>query len=105
MYQTERRTPRYAFAAPVEIIDRGNARVLVASTGNLSCYGCFVETAAPFVRGTRIKVTITYNGSLFMAYGRVAYATAEGMGIVFSGVEPDDAATLERWLEQCAIAT
>ena len=37
-------------------------------------------------------------GTTFVAFGNVAYATGEGMGIVFSTVEANNQAILEKWL-------
>ena len=41
---------------------------------------------------------MVHEETTFVAFGKVAYATGEGMGIVFSTVEADDQAILEKWL-------
>ena len=47
----------------------------------------------------RVRVRITHSGADFAAIGNVtANVTATGMGIVFTDIEPNDRAILERWL-------
>ena len=41
---------------------------------------------------------MVHEETTFVAFGKVAYATDEGMGIVFSLVEADNQAILEKWL-------
>ena len=98
----KRRAPRYLFRAPTEVTDTDSFLVLVAPTGDLSRFGCFVETSTPFPRGTGIKITIAHAGEMFTAYGRVAYHTIEGMGIAFNQVESSAQAILDKWLSQRA---
>ena len=93
-----RRMPRYAFKAASVVTEIGSTRIVVASTSDLSRFGCFVQAPSPFPQGTRIHIEMVHEETTFVAFGKVAYATGEGMGIVFSTVEADDQAILEKWL-------
>ena len=72
---------------------------VVSLTRDLSFSGVFVKTTTPFSTGTRVRVRITHSGADFAAIGTVtSNLTPTGMGIVFTEIEPNDRATLERWL-------
>lgn len=100
MHQRERRrSPRYPLTVPSEVTDTDTSQApLGAATVEVSRYGCSVQTRTPFPRGTRIKIRMSHAGSVFEAFGRVAYVTEEGMGIVFSIVEAEMQAILDEWL-------
>jgi hypothetical protein len=68
-------------------------------TRDLGAGGCFVKTAAPLPKGSRIRVRIEHAGAEFTAMGRVTdNVCAEGMGVEFTEMEPQDRAILEKWL-------
>jgi hypothetical protein len=98
--RVERRgATRYNFGAIAEVIDLDQSRELVSITRDLSASGSFVKTTTPFPTGTRVRVRITHSGEDFAAIGNVtSNVTPTGMGIVFTDVEPNDRAILERWL-------
>jgi hypothetical protein len=94
-----RRSDRYSFNANAEVRDLGSRNEQVLITRDLSAGGCFVKTAAPLPKGTRIRVRIEHAGAEFRATGRVTdNVTAEGMGVEFIEVEPRNRAILEEWL-------
>jgi hypothetical protein len=98
--RVERRgATRSNFGAIAEVIDLDARGDLVSVTRDLSLSGCFVKTTTPFPKGTRVRVRITHSGADFTALGNVTdHVTATGMGIVFTQIEPNDRAKLERWL-------
>jgi len=97
--RTPRRSDRYSVAATAEVTDLGSENEQVLMTRDLSMGGCFLKTAAPLSRGSRIRMRIEHAGAEFIAVGRVTdNITAEGMGVEFVDMEPRDRATLERWL-------
>lgn len=99
--RTPRKFDRHSFAATAEIRDLGSRNEQVAITRDLSAGGCFVKTAAPLPKGTRIRVRIEHAGNEFTAVGRVTdNVSAIGMGVEFVEVEPKDRAILEKWLPQ-----
>lgn len=68
-------------------------------TRDLSAGGCFIATATPLPKGSRIRVRIERRGIEFTATDRVTdNVTAEGMGVEFVEIEPKDRAILEKWL-------
>ena len=95
-----RRVPRVPFKATSVVTETGSAQIVVAQTTELSRFGCFVQTAKPYPRGTRVHVELTDGGDVFTASAAVAYVTAEGMGVVFSMVEPDKYEILAKWLSR-----
>ena len=95
-----RRAHRYLFSAPTEITDFPPSRVLIAPTGDLSRFGCYIETTKPFPRGTQIRIKIAHAGELFVGNGRVAFHTNDGMGVAFSEVDSQEQAILDGWLAE-----
>ena len=72
---------------------------LAAHTEDLSVFGCFVETTAPFPAGTKVRLRISHAGVNFLAQGKVAYARNDGgMGIAFTSIEPSSLPILDAWL-------
>jgi hypothetical protein len=62
----------------------------------LNLFDCFVETDRPFARGTKVRIRISHNGTIFTAQGRVAYTRDRaGMGIIFTSVEPSNVSILD----------
>jgi PilZ domain len=94
-----RRALRHGFVANAELIDLQSQIRLQEQITDLSLYGCGITAAKPFSAGTRVQVRITYNGSKFVAIGRVAYANSDGdMGIAFVRIDRDDETVLEKWI-------
>lgn len=95
-----RRVPRIPFKATSVVTETDSSEIVVAQTTELSRFGCFVETIKPYPKGTRVHIEVAETGTTFVASGAVAYVTREGMGVVFSLVEPDSQAILESWLSR-----
>ena len=95
-----RRVPRIPFKATSVVGEVGSTRVVVAHTTELSRFGCFVQTARPYPQGTRVHIEMAEGGTTFSASGVVAYVTGEGMGVVFSLVEPESYEVLSQWLSR-----
>jgi hypothetical protein len=96
--RTPRRSDRYSFNATAEVRDLGSRNEQVAITRDLSAGGCFVKTAAPLPKGTRIRVRVEHAGTEFTAVGRITHNVSEGMGVEFIEIEPKDRALLDKWL-------
>ena len=94
-----RRATRHLFGGAAEVINVESQKQLTSLTRDLSLYGCFVTSKAPFPKGTGVRLKITNSKANFSAVGHVAYNLPdEGMGIAFVLVEPKDQAVLEEWL-------
>ena len=72
---------------------------MAAHTEDLSMFGCFVETIAPFPAGTKVSLRISHAGANFTGQGTVAYSRPNaGMGIAFTSIEPSSLPVLDLWL-------
>ena len=96
----QHRAMRRPFAAKAEVVDVESERQVLAVTGDLSVFGCFVETPAPFPNGTKVRIRIIHRGATFVALGFVSNVRSTGMGIRFGAIEPAHQQTLENWLGQ-----
>ena len=94
-----RRFDRYSFGATAEVKELSSRKEQILITRDLSAGGCFVKSAAPLPKETRVRVRIEHAGAKFTALGRVTHnISAEGMGVEFVQVEAKDRAILEKWL-------
>lgn len=91
---------RRPFAARAEVVDVESEKQVTSVTGDLSVFGCFIETPSPFPRDTRVRIRINHRGATFVALGYVSNVRSTGMGIRFSTIEPAHQQTLENWLAQ-----
>jgi PilZ domain len=96
----QHRAMRRPFAARVEVVEVESERQVSSVTGDLSVFGCFVETPAPFPHGTKVRIRINHRGTTFVAHGFVSNVRPTGMGIRFGAIEPAHQQILENWLAQ-----
>jgi hypothetical protein len=99
MFHERRSTSRYLLRCTIEVTDIATGTCLAAVTADCGLYGCFVETATPFLNGRAVALKITHNGKTITTTGEVAHAISQrGMGIAFGAQTPDDYAVLAGWL-------
>jgi hypothetical protein len=99
MEESQRRTPRFPFSAPAEILNAGS--VVSTHVTELSAYGCYLESTAPLASGTRVTIRVFAAGQCFEAKASVLYSQPNlGMGIVFREVRAPSQAILHEWLQQ-----
>jgi PilZ domain-containing protein len=98
----DRRThPRYAFSAGIEVVNAGSGARINTRVRDLSQRGCFANTPNPFELGTVTDLRITKGDKSFVARARVVYnQPGKGMGLMFTGVDPLQAGTLETWIAE-----
>ena len=97
--RTPRQSDRHSFSATAEVKDLGSRNEQVLITRDLSAGGCFLKTAVPLPKRSRICVRITHRGKDFTAVGRVTdNVSADGMGVEFTEIEAKDRAILDKWL-------
>src|SRR4030088_880073 len=98
----DRRThPRYKFIAAVEVVATESGARIETRVRDLSQQGCYVDTNSALSLGTVTDVRITKGAQLFEARARVVYSRAsQGMGLVFTAIEPEQFRTLETWLAE-----
>jgi hypothetical protein len=95
------RATRQAFVANVIVTEVVTERQITGVIRNLSLFGCYVETAVPFMRGVKAQLTVIHDSQKFTVLGKVVRAEAnKGMGITFTSIQPDDQTTLEKWMEK-----
>jgi hypothetical protein len=100
MEQPIRRTPRFPFSAPAEVL-RPGAHAEKTRVNELSLYGCYLDTKTPLPRGTNVTVKIISGGQYFEASATVIYSQPTlGMGLAFREVKPTFLAVLQKWLRQ-----
>jgi hypothetical protein len=98
----DRRThPRYEFTAAGEVIATESGARIETRVRDLSQQGCYVDTNNALPLGTVTDVRITKGAQLFEARARVVYSRAsQGIGLVFTAIEPEQLRTLETWLAE-----
>jgi hypothetical protein len=96
----ERRTrERYPFTAIVEAEEIGSGMRIVASSGDLSRGGCYVETTSPFPVESTVKLHLVKERASFDVVAKVVHSkTGVGMGLFFNHAEADQLWVLEKWL-------
>lgn len=93
--------PRYALPAAVEVVATGSGEQIQARLRDLSLQGCYVDTERPFALETAVQARIRRGARSFEAEARVVYTrTGSGMGLMFTAVEPGQAATLHGWIAE-----
>ena len=96
-----RRTDRFPFEAPVEVIREQSHERITGVTGEISLHGCFVNTVFSFPVGSVVNLTISEPGRSLSVTGEIAYVlTRKGIGIRFCQIESEDAVALQEWLEE-----
>jgi hypothetical protein len=98
-YEPVRRTPRYSLIVDIEMTDMQLESRIRARTKMLSPFGCGVDTAEHFPKGTTVRIKLSHQGAEVRALARVVYSSSDhGMGVVFTSVEREDERTLESWI-------
>jgi len=99
MDSDRRCAPRYQFIADAEVTVIVSATKLNAKTGDLSVGGCFLDLLNPPPERTEIRVRISHASTTFTALGSVVFVFPNlGMGVMFTSVEADQRAVLQKWL-------
>jgi hypothetical protein len=101
MDSERRRAPRYPIIADAEITEIVSDTKLSARTSDLSVGGCFLDMLNPSPEGTEIRVRISHTNTTFTALGRVVFLFPNmGMGVMFTSVDANQQAVLQKWLEE-----
>jgi hypothetical protein len=96
-----RRTTRHSHRWTVDVTDVKSGNGVGGITRDVGLFGCFVETATPFLSGRTITLKITHDNETLSVSGEVSHAVAgEGMGIVFGTLAPREYAFLKGWLAE-----
>jgi PilZ domain len=96
-----RNHPRYKFIAAGEVVAAESGARIATRVRDLSQQGCYVDTDNALPLGTATDVRITKGAQLFEARARVVYSRAsQGMGLMFTAIEPEQVWILETWLTE-----
>ena len=99
MDSERRHAPRYPFIADAEVTEISSDTRLAAKTSDLSLSGCFLDMLNPSPQGKDVRVTISHEGATFTALGSVVFVLPNmGMGVVFTSVEHNQQAILQKWI-------
>jgi hypothetical protein len=96
----QNRRLRVPFAASAEIApETSPAAGVSAQVTELSLYGCYIATPAPFAVQTLLYVKIFNGAEYFETKATVIYSQpAQGMGLAFREIKPHFLVTLKRWI-------
>jgi len=96
----QHRRLRVPFTAPAEIAPENSPGAgVTAQVSELSLYGCYIATPAPFAAQTPLLVKIFNGTEYFEAKATVIYSqAAQGMGLAFREIKPHFLVTLKRWI-------
>jgi len=93
--------PRYEFVAAAEVVPAESGARMETRVRDLSQQGCYVDTRDALPLGTVTEVRINKGSQRFEARARVVYSrAANGMGLMFATIEPEQLRTLETWLTE-----
>jgi hypothetical protein len=96
-----RRSTRIPFVASAEIIDEAENTRSTSQVSDLSLHGCFVQLPNPFPEGTPVTIEIYKDEDFVETPATVAFLQPKrGMGLTFTGMEPQFALVLKKWISQ-----
>ena len=97
--EDRRNADRHIFTASAEVVELSSGARFSTRTTDLGPGGCFVDTMLPFPVGAKVRVSVRKGQTTFETAGVVVYSqTGLGMGIAFSGMEPQQRDALDTWL-------
>lgn len=95
-----RSVPRYTFIADAEVVESGTKARLTARISEIGLKGCYIDLLNPLPAGLNILVKIFKNNQTFEEEAQVVYThPTMGMGVVFTGTNPDHEKVLEGWIQ------
>jgi hypothetical protein len=96
-----RRHSRYPFTATAEIVEANSQTRIQGRTSDLSRGGCYVDSTCRFSAGSIVKIRLTKEMCSFEARADVVYSLdGMGMGVKFTGADPEQLSTLEKWMAE-----
>ncbi len=94
-----RQHARYLFTAAVEAVEPKSQMRIQGRTTDLSRGGCYVDTITSFPTGSIIKMRLTKENRSFEAQAEVVYSlVGMGMGVKFTGADPEQLWIVEKWI-------
>lgn len=105
MQHDRRRTPRYPFAASIEMREGKSEDKRTARVTGLSLNGCFVQTESPYPEGASLAVKLFTETEFYEGQATVIYQQENrGMGLMFTDTRPYYLMVLRKWLLSAMMA-
>ncbi len=105
MEYDRRRTPRYPFAASIEMREGASDDKRTARVTALSLNGCYVNTESPYPEGTSLAVKVFTPTEFYEGQAKVIYTLGkQGMGLMFTETKPYYVMVLRKWLLAAMLA-
>jgi hypothetical protein len=99
MDEERRTTLRVPFVANAEITETGTDVSIGARVSDISKDGCYVDLRSALSEGTSVQIRIKTATEVFEALAIVGYKHPQlGMGLVFSEVNSEFQAVLQKWI-------
>jgi hypothetical protein len=106
MDQERRRTPRFQFIAPAELVDATSGARTQSWVADLGLHGCSLSIVDAPCDGATVNVKIGTNPrESFVAQGTVVHSRADRAGIAFKALAPASSEILSKWLAQAKFPT
>jgi hypothetical protein len=106
MDQERRRTPRFQFIAPAELVDDATGTRRQAWVADLGLHGCSLSIIDAPSDGVSVSLKIGTNPrESFVARGIVVHSRTDRTGIAFDAVAPASSDILSKWLSQAKFPT
>jgi hypothetical protein len=106
MENERRRTPRFQFIAPAELVDDTSGARIQSWVADLGLHGCSLSVKDAPRDGTTITLKIGTNPrETFLARAIVVHSRTDRAGILFEAVAPSSFEMLSKWLAQAKFPT
>jgi len=106
MDQERRRTPRFQFIAPAELVDDTSGARTQSWVADLGLHGCSLSIVDAPCDGATVNVKIgTTPRECFLAHGIVVHSRPDRAGIAFQSLAPASSEILNKWLAQAKFPT
>jgi hypothetical protein len=105
MGEERRRFNRYSFDAAADVTDEQSNGTLSMRISEIGLNGCYLQTEAPFPKGTLVSLKVFAEGNFFEVRATVAYSQPkQGMGVAFRELKPYYISVLKKWLLSAMVA-
>ena len=106
MDQERRRTPRFQFIAPAELVDDISGARTQSWVADLGLHGCSLSVTDAPLDGAAVTIKIGTNPrDSFVAHGIVVHSRIDRAGITFESLAPASSEILSKWLAQAKFPT
>jgi hypothetical protein len=106
MEEERRRTPRFQFIAPAELVDDASGARIQSWVADLGLHGCSLSVKDSPRHGATVSLKIGTNPrELFMSRALVVHSRLDRAGIAFDALTTSSFEVLSKWLAQAKFPT